>query len=60
MEPIKLNALEVEALIEFLEENINSKTISTQEGAMPRLLLFAFIKLLKAKEEWQEAMKYTQ
>jgi len=60
MEPIKLTALEVEALIEFLKDNINSKTISTQEGAMPRLLLFAFIKLLKAKEQWDEAMKYSE
>jgi len=60
MEPIKLTALEVEALIEFLKDNINSKTISTQEGAMPRLLLLAFIKLLKAKEQWDEAMKYSE
>ena len=60
MEPIKLTALEVEALIEFLKDNINSKTISTQEGAMPRLLLLVFIKLLKAKEQWDEAMKYSE
>ncbi len=60
MEPIKLTALEIEALIEFLKDNINSKTISTQEGAMPRLLLLAFIKLLKAKEQWDEAMKYSE
>ena len=60
MEPIKLTALEVEALIEFLKDNINSKTISTQEGAMPRLLLLTFMKLLKAKEQWDEAMKYSE
>lgn len=60
MDYIKLTALEVEALIEFLKDNINSETISTQEGAMPRLLLLAFIKLQKAKEQWDEAMKYTE
>ena len=60
MDYIKLTALEVEALIEFLKDNINSETISTQEGAMSRLLLLAFMKLLKAKEQWDEAMKYTE
>lgn len=60
MDCIKLNALEVEALIEFLKETIDSKTLSKQEGAMPRLLFSAFLKLLKAKEQWEEAMKYTE
>ena len=59
MEPIKLTALEVEALITFLKENINSKTLSS-EGSMSYLLLLTFIKLLKAKEQWEEAMKYTE
>ena len=60
MDCIKLNALEVEALIEFLKETIDSRTLSKQEGAMPRLLLLAFIKLQKAKEQWEETMKYTE
>ena len=59
MEPIKLTALEVEAIINFLKENINSKTLSS-EGSMSYLLLLTFIKLLKAKEQWEEAMKYTE
>lgn len=60
MEPIKLTALEVEALITFLKDHIDSKSLSSQEGSMPRLLFLAFIKLLKAKEQWEEAMKYTE
>ena len=59
MEPIKLTALEVEALITFLKENINSKTLSS-EGSISYLLLLAFTKLLKAKEQWNEAMEYTE
>lgn len=60
MEPIKLTALEVEVLIKFLKDNINSETLSTLEGAMPGLLLLAFMKLQKAKEQWDEAMEYTE
>jgi len=59
MEPIKLTVLEVEVLIEFLKNNINSKTLSP-EGSMSYFLLLAFIKLQKAKEQWDEAMEYTE
>ena len=60
MDCIKLTALEVEALIEFLKETLNSETLSKQKGAMPRLLFSTFLKLIKAKEQWEEAMKYTE
>lgn len=58
MEPIKFTPFEVEALIIFLKDNIDKDSIS--DGAMPRFLLLAYIKLQKAKEQWEEAMKYTE
>ena len=60
MEPIKLTSLEVEALLIFLKDHINQKNLSNYEGATPRLLFLAFIKLLKAKDQWEEAIKYTE
>lgn len=58
MDPIKFTSLEAEVLITFLKDNINKETLP--HGAMSRFLLLAFIKLLKAKEEWDEAMAYTE
>lgn len=60
MEPIKLTQFEVEALIEFLKDYINRDNLSIYEGALPKYLFLAFIKLLKAKEQWDEAMSYTE
>ena len=60
MEPIKLNQFEVEALITFLKDYTNEKNLSAYTGAMPRYLFLAFIKLQKAKEQWEEAIRYTE
>ena len=58
MEPIKFTPLEAEVLITFFFFFINKETLP--HGAMSRFLLLAFIKLLKAKKEWDEAMAYTE
>lgn len=60
MEPIKLDKFEVDALITFLKDYIPYNSLATYERTMPRYLLLAFVKLLKAKEQWEEAIKYTE
>lgn len=59
MEPVKFTPLELEALLIFLKENARNINLPS-DGAMCRYLYLAFIKLLKAKEQWEDAMKYTE
>ena len=62
MDYIKINfsPFEVDALLEFLKDYTNKDNLSIYEGALPRHLYLAFMKLLKAKEQWNEAMEYTE
>ena len=58
---IKLNIFEITALLEFLKDHVNHTNLSVYpNGAIPRQLLLAFVKLQKAKDEWQQAMRYTE
>lgn len=57
---IYFSPFEVEALIEFLKDYTNRENLSIYEGALPRHLYLAFMKLLKSKEQWNEAMKYSE
>ena len=57
MEPIKLNCFQVKTLVNFLKDNISSKNLSKYQVDN---LFLAYLKLEKAKEEWEEAMKYTE
>ena len=51
---IKLNIFEITALLEFLKDHVNHTNLSVYpNGAIPRQLLLAFVKLQKAKDEWQ-------
>lgn len=59
MEPIKFTPLETEALLVFLKENARNINLPSDRD-MCRYLYLAFIKLLKAKEQWEEAMRYTE
>lgn len=60
MEPIKLNKFEVDALIIFLKDYVPYDSLTTCDNSMFRYLFSASIKLLKAKEQWEEAIKYTE
>lgn len=57
---IDFTPFEVDALLEFLKEYVSRNNLSIYEGAMPRYLFLAFLKLQKAKDTWEEAMKYTE
>ncbi len=57
---IDFTFFEVDALLEFLKEYVSRENLSIYEGAMPRQLFLAFLKLQKAKDTWEEAMKYTE
>lgn len=58
---IKLSIFEITALLEFLKDHINVTNLSIyQSSTIPKQLLLAFAHLQKAKDEWQEAMRYTE
>lgn len=57
---INFTPFEVNALLEFLKDYISRENLSIYEGAMPRHLFLASLKLQKAKDTWEEAMKYTE
>ncbi len=59
MEPIKLNKFEVDALITFLKD-YPYNNLTAYDNSISNYLFSAFIKLLKAKEQWEEAIKYTE
>ncbi len=60
MDSIKFNIFEIKALLTFLEDYVNKDNLSIYESALPRHLFLAYIKLQKAKNEWEEAMSYTE
>ena len=59
MDSTKLNIFEIRALLAFLEDYVNKDSLSIYDGALPRHLFLAYIKLQKAKAEWEEAMAYS-
>lgn len=60
MEPIKLSYNEIKAIINFLKNQSNDTNLLKYETSTIYNLYLAYIKLQKAKEQWEEAMKYTE
>lgn len=55
-----LTKLQLEALLLFLKDNINITNLSDYENYIVKNLFFAFLKLQKEEDKWQEAMAYTE
>ena len=60
MDVNELNIFERKALLQFLKDYINRENLSVYEGALPRHLFLAFLKLQLSVDNWQEAMGYTE
>lgn len=60
MEPIKLSYKEVSTIIDLIKKHVNGGTLLTLKESQLYFLFLAFIKLLEAKEQWEEAMKYSE
>lgn len=60
MEPIKLSYNEIKAIINFLKNQSNDTNLLKYETSTIYNLYLAYIKLQKAKEQWEETMKYTE
>ena len=60
MEPIKLNCFQVETLVKFLKDNISNISFKNLSKNQVSNLFLAYLKLEKAKEEWDKAMQYTE
>lgn len=60
MDTNSLTKNQLEALLLFLKDNINIKNLSKYQNYTIKYLFFAFLKLQKEGDEWQEAMNYTE
>ena len=60
MEPIKLSYKEISTIIDLIKKHVNGGTLLTLKESQLYFLFLAFIKLLEAKEQWEEAMKYSE
>ncbi len=56
---VKFTPFELKALEQFLKDYVNRSNLSIYEGALPRHLFLAFMKILEARQIWDEAMSYT-
>ena len=55
-----LTSLETQALLDFFQENINLMNLAPFSSIEIRHLFIGYLKLKKAKDRWDEAMKYTE
>ena len=56
---VVLTPYELQALIEFLKNHVSKETLYNAEDCEAKFLFLAYLKLTKAKEEWEEVMAYT-
>lgn len=57
---IKLSYKEVSTIIDFIKKYAKYEGLLTLKQNQICFLFSAFIKLLEAKEQWEEAMKYSE
>ena len=57
---IKLSYKEVSTIIDFIKKYAKYEGLLTLKESQVCFLFSAFIKLLETKEQWEEAMKYSE
>lgn len=60
MGPNDFTHFEREALLEFLEDNLNKDSLSIYQGYLIKHLFLAYLKLRLEEKNWQESMAYTE
>lgn len=57
---VEFTPFELKALKDFMKDYVNRDNLSIYEEPTVWHLFLAFMKILKAREDWEEAMSYTE